>query len=85
VDNKYDMSNGYSEAKVIVRKLGHYQLGIYTCRAKNKLGTSEKEFLVTEAPNCKDGQCIDFYQSSSQIVNSYYVFPFAAWITILLN
>jgi len=43
------------------------QLGVYTCRAQNKLGSAEREFLVTETytPNCIVGQCDDFAAAKS--------------------
>jgi len=51
-----------TETTVRVKKLGQRQLGVYTCRAQNKLGSAEKEYLVSEAyqPNCIVGQCDDF-------------------------
>jgi hypothetical protein len=36
-----------TETTVRIKKLNPRQLGVYTCRAQNKLGSAEKEFLVT--------------------------------------
>ena len=51
-----------TETTVRIKKLNPRQLGVYTCRAQNKLGSAEREFTVSESyqPNCIIGQCEDF-------------------------
>jgi hypothetical protein len=67
VDNGFMTADDLTETTVRVKKLSPRQLGVYTCRAQNKLGSAEREFLVTESyqPNCVIGQCDDFAAKAS--------------------
>ncbi len=67
VDNGYMTADDLTETTVRVKNLSPRQLGVYTCRAQNKLGSAEKEYLVTEAykANCIVGQCDDFSSATS--------------------
>lgn len=67
VDNGYVTAEDFTETSVRVKKLGPRQLGKYLCRAQNKLGSSEKEFVIQESyePNCVVGLCGDFSSGCS--------------------
>ena len=72
VDNGYMTADDFTETSVRIKKLGRRQLGKYLCRAQNKLGSSEKEFLVQESyePNCVVGLCGDFSSGSFALSSS---------------
>lgn len=67
VDNGYLTADDFTETSVRVKKLGPRQLGSYFCRAQNKLGSSEREFVVSETyePNCVVGLCEDFASAAT--------------------
>ena len=68
VDNGYVTAEDFTETSVRVKRLGPRQLGKYLCRAQNKLGSSEKEFVIQESyePNCVVGLCGDFSSGCSE-------------------
>lgn len=67
VDNGYITADDFTDTSVRIKKLGKRQLGSYFCRAQNKLGSSEKEFIVVETyePDCTIGLCSEFSSASS--------------------
>ena len=72
VDNGYLTANDNTDTSVRIKSLSPRQLGKYKCRAQNKLGSHEKEFVVTETPYCQptSGVCGDIFSSASQNVCS---------------
>jgi len=88
----YNVENGFmadgelSELSLRIQTLGPRQLGLYICRAQNKLGRAEKEFLVTEAfeSKCVVGQCDEFVSSSSSnfILKSHGTLLILLWALI---
>ena len=48
-----------TEARVYIKKLTYDQVGGYTCRAQNKLGSAEKKFDVQlgSQTDCNIGLC----------------------------
>ena len=67
VDNGYLTADDFTDTSVRIKKLGKRQLGSYFCRAQNKLGSTEKEFIVVETyePDCTVGLCNEFSSASS--------------------
>ena len=64
VDTGFTTSDDFTETSVRVRNLSPRQLGVYVCRAQNKLGSAEKEINVVQQyePDCVVGLC-DRYTS----------------------
>ena len=73
VDNGYVTAEDFTETSVRVKKLGPRQLGKYLCRAQNKLGMSEKEFVILESyeRNCVVGLC-DTFASGCSVLKSIF-------------
>jgi len=68
VDNGYVNAEDFTETSVRVKRLGPRQLGKYLCRAQNKLGSFEREFVIHESyePNCVVGLCDTFSSGCSE-------------------
>lgn len=84
VENVLLATGDLSESTIRVKNLGPRQLGVYSCRAQNKLGRVEKEFLITEAfeSKCVVGQCDEFVSSGSSYLLQK---GFAILLTTLLT
>jgi len=85
VDNGFTTADDFTETSVRIKKLGRRQLGKYYCRAQNKLGSAEREFLVSESyePNCVVGLCGDFSAGSISVAS--YSSLFTLLITSLIS
>ena len=85
VDNGFTTADDFTETSVRIKKMGRRQLGKYYCRAQNKLGSAEREFLVSESyePNCVVGLCGDFSAGSISVAS--YSSLFTLLITSLIS
>lgn len=87
VDNGYTTADDFTETSVRIKKLGRRQLGKYYCRAQNKLGSAEREFLVEESyePNCRVGLCGDFSSAAISCLPSLFVLLITSPILLLMT
>ena len=72
VDNGYTTADDSTEARVRIKKLTYDQVGGYTCRAQNKLGSAEKKFDVQlgSQTDCNIGLCESYSSAGSAGLNT---------------
>eukprot|EP00096_Caligus_rogercresseyi_P014102 TRINITY_DN6634_c0_g1_i1.p1 TRINITY_DN6634_c0_g1~~TRINITY_DN6634_c0_g1_i1.p1 ORF type:complete len:380 (+),score=76.34 TRINITY_DN6634_c0_g1_i1:119-1258(+) len=65
VDAGFATNDDFTETTVRIKHLDYSQIGKYTCRAQNKLGTTEStiEVLESYSPNCVTGICENYFSS----------------------
>ncbi len=78
VDNGFTTTDDYIETSVRIKSLSPRLIGKYVCRAQNKLGSNEREILVTQSfePNCVAGLCGDRFGAAASVS--------AAWTVVLV-
>jgi len=61
------MKENVLETTLRLKNLDMSKLGVYSCRAENKLGSDEKEFVVIKSQpiGCNLGHCESFASSKS--------------------
>ena len=72
VDNGYTTADDSTEARVRIKKLTYDQVGGYTCRAQNKLGSAKKKFDVQlgSQTDCNIGLCESYSSAGSAGLNT---------------
>ena len=86
VDNGYTTADDSTEARVRIKKLTYDQVGGYTCRAQNKLGSAEKKFDVQlgSQTDCNIGLCESYSSAGSSGLNTGIVFGISLIGSVIL-
>ncbi|XP_040581591.1 lachesin [Lepeophtheirus salmonis] len=87
IDAGFATTDDFTETTVRVRHLDYSQIGKYTCRAQNKLGTNEKTLEVIESysPNCVTGICENYFSESNFPTRNVYLILLSAVISLIKN
>ena len=85
VDSGFTTADDFTETSVRVKSLGRRELGVYECRAQNKLGQQERRINIVRSyePNCVAGLCETFNAASSPL-NLNIAFISLLWVVIKL-